>query len=98
MGSTAPAKYSTSMLFRKATTSAERHEEGIAAHRDGNRHRDEERANAIHVRADVTVSIAAPISFLGRGGSTRYATLLFDNLCSNVHNYVRLCRGVRMQH
>ncbi|MGA2537277.1 MAG: hypothetical protein ABSF53_14765 [Terracidiphilus sp.] len=43
--------------------------------------------------ADVTLFIEAPINFLGHVSSTGHAALLVDDLCSDDHIHMRLCRA-----
>jgi hypothetical protein len=43
--------------------------------------------------AGVTVFIESPINFLGHVSSTGHAAILIDNLCSDDHIHIRLCRA-----
>jgi hypothetical protein len=43
--------------------------------------------------ADVTLFVEAPINFLGHVSSTGHAALLVDDLCSDDHVHMRLCRA-----
>jgi hypothetical protein len=47
----------------------------------------------VRIRADATLFIEAPINFLGHVSSTGHAALLIQDLCSDDHVHIRLCRA-----
>jgi hypothetical protein len=46
-------------------------------------------------RADVVLLLEDPINFVGHVSSTGHAALLVEDLCSDDHIHMRLCRPAR---